>query len=118
MAVVKSVLHRNCSGSDLPPTLIPGSDENSCNYPPFDKPDASALLGFLDSSFLICYAIAMFFSGFIAERVSLRYFLSLGMLFSGFFCYAFGYAKVNDIHSLLYFMVVQGLAGIFQTTGW
>lgn len=83
-----------------------------------DGPDASALLGFLDTSFLICYAIAMFFSGMIAERVSLRYFLSLGMLFSGFFCYSFGYAKANDIHSMLYFVVVQGLAGIFQTSGW
>lgn len=83
-----------------------------------DGPDAAALLGFLDSSFLICYAIAMFFSGMIAERVSLRYFLSLGMLFSGLFCYLFGYAKTNDIHSMLYFVVVQGLAGIFQTTGW
>lgn len=60
----------------------------------------------------------MFFSGMIAERVSLRYFLSLGMLFSGFFCYAFGYAKTKDIHSMLYFVIVQGLAGIFQTTGW
>lgn len=83
-----------------------------------DGVDASALLGILDSSFLICYAIAMFFSGFIAERVSLRYFLSLGMLFSGFFCYSFGYAKTKDIHSMLYFITVQGLAGIFQTTGW
>lgn len=60
----------------------------------------------------------MFFSGMIAERVSLRYFLALGMLFSGFFCYSFGYAKTNDIHSMLYFLVIQGLAGIFQTTGW
>lgn len=60
----------------------------------------------------------MFFSGMIAERVSLRYFLSLGMLFSGFFCYSFGYAKTNDIHSMLYFVVIQGLAGIFQTSGW
>lgn len=54
----------------------------------------------------------------IAERVSLRYFLALGMLFSGFFCYLFGYAKANDIHSMFYFVVIQGLAGIFQTTGW
>lgn len=83
-----------------------------------DGPDASALLGFLDTSFLICYAIAMFFSGMIAERVSLRYFLSLGMLFSGFFCYSFGYAKTKDVHSMLYFVIVQGLAGIFQTSGW
>lgn len=120
LAVVKSVLHRNCSDIPRPPTerMVLGDDDTWCDYAPFDNEDASALLGFLDSSFLFCYAIAMFFSGFIAERVSLRYFLSLGMLFSGFFCYAFGYAKVQNIHSLWYFLIVQGLAGIFQTTGW
>lgn len=121
LAVVKSVLHKNCSDPEpgsVTDAIHFGSDDNSCNYAPFDGPDANALLGFLDSSFLICYAIAMFFSGLIAERVSLRYFLSLGMLFSGFFCYAFGFAKTKDIHSLTYFMIIQGLGGIFQTTGW
>lgn len=120
IAVVKSVLHRNCSDVPRPShrlTLL-DDDDTWCEYAPFDGEDASALLGILDSSFLFCYAIAMFFAGMIAERVSLRYFLSLGMLFSGFFCYAFGYAKANDIHSMFYFVIVQGLAGIFQTTGW
>ncbi|KAG5677445.1 hypothetical protein PVAND_007203 [Polypedilum vanderplanki] len=122
LAVVKSVLHRNCS--DVAPpiphilTLTNSNDDTWCDYAPFDGADANALLGFLDTSFLTCYAIAMFFAGFIAERVSLRYFLSLGMLLSGFFCYLFGYAKVKDIHSMVYFMIVQGLAGIAQTTGW
>lgn len=60
----------------------------------------------------------MFFSGFIAERVSLRYFLTLGMLFSGIFCYLFGLAKTYDIHSMGYFVLVQILGGIAQTTGW
>jgi Major Facilitator Superfamily len=119
IAVVKSVLHRNCSDIPRPPSLDLSKDDDTwCDYAPFDGEDASALLGFLDSSFLFCYAIAMFISGFIAERVSLRYFLSLGMLLSGFFCYTFGYAKVTDIHSMLYFVIIQGLAGIFQTTGW
>lgn len=122
IAVVKSVLHRNCT--DLGPIpsgfeLTPGTNaETWCDYPPFDKDDASKLLGVLDSAFLFSYAIAMFISGFVAERVSLRYFLSFGMLFSGFFCYMFGLAKTSDIHSFFYFFVVQALAGIFQTTGW
>lgn len=120
IAVVKSVLHRNCSdlGQQHVSRMVLGNDETWCDYAPFDGDDAPALLGFLDSSFLFSYAIAMFFAGFIAERVSLRYFLSLGMLLSGLFCYAFGYAKVRDIHSMLYFMIIQALAGIFQTTGW
>lgn len=60
----------------------------------------------------------MFGSGFVAERVSLRYFLALGMIMSGIFCYLFGVAKVMDIHSIWYFVIVQALAGLFQTTGW
>lgn len=83
-----------------------------------DGPDSAALLGTLDTSFLLCYGIAMFISGFVAERVSLRYFLTFGMLFSAIFTYLFGIAKTYDIHSMWYFVFVQALAGIFQTTGW
>lgn len=83
-----------------------------------DGSDSSALLGTLDTAFLLTYGIAMFGSGFVAERVSLRYFLTLGMLFSAIFTYMFGMAKVYDIHSFWYFVVVQALAGMFQTTGW
>ncbi|XP_058458727.1 glucose-6-phosphate exchanger SLC37A2 isoform X2 [Malaya genurostris] len=123
ISVVKSVLHRNCSDVRLPAEFIrsagePPNDSTWCDYPPFDSPDSAALFGSLDSAFLFSYAIAMFFSGFIAERVSLRYYLSLGMLFSGIFCYLFGMAKVYDIHSMAYFIFVQAMAGMFQTTGW
>ncbi|XP_019554260.2 glucose-6-phosphate exchanger SLC37A2 isoform X1 [Aedes albopictus] len=123
LSVVKSVLHRNCTGVQIPPEFIhnggePPNDSTWCDYAPFDGSDSAALLGTLDSSFLFSYAIAMFFSGFIAERVSLRYFLTFGMLFSGIFCYLFGIAKVYDIHSMMYFVFVQAMAGVFQTTGW
>lgn len=83
-----------------------------------DGPDSAALLGTLDTAFLLTYGITMFVSGFVAERVSLRYFLTFGMLFSAIFSYLFGMAKVYDIHSFAYFVTVQALAGIFQTTGW
>lgn len=85
---------------------------------PKDGPDASALLGTLDTAFLLTYGITMFVSGFVAERVSLRYFLTLGMLLSAIFTYMFGIAKTYDIHSLWYFVAVQALAGMCQTTGW
>ncbi|XP_059613995.1 glucose-6-phosphate exchanger SLC37A2 isoform X2 [Phlebotomus argentipes] len=121
ISVVKSVLHRNCSTVALPKgVLLSDAIDNStwCDYPPFDGPNASALFGTLDSAFLFCYAAAMFASGFIAERVSLRYFLTFGMLFSGIFCYLFGVAKTYGVHSMAYFVFVQAMAGIFQTTGW
>lgn len=60
----------------------------------------------------------MFVSGIVAERVNLRYFLAMGMLLSGVFSYLFGIAKTYDIHNLGYYVVVQALAGVFQTSGW
>lgn len=85
---------------------------------PSDGSDSEQLFADLDFAFLLAYAVAMFASGFIAERVSLRFFLSIGMLLSGIFCYLFGVAKTANIHSMSYFMFVQTMAGIFQTTGW
>ncbi|CAG9831094.1 unnamed protein product [Diabrotica balteata] len=117
ISVVKAVLHRNCSNLVPPDSNEPS---NWCDWAPFDgtEDSASQMLGELDSSFLFCYAIAMFVSGIIAERVNLRYFLSLGMLMSGVFSYLFGIAKTYDIHNLSYYVIAQGMAGIFQTTGW
>lgn len=58
------------------------------------------------------------FSGFVAERVNLRYFLALGMILSGIASYLFGLARILDIHSLAYFMLVQIFGGVVQTSGW
>ncbi|KAL1501753.1 hypothetical protein ABEB36_007023 [Hypothenemus hampei] len=117
ISVVKAVLHRNCSALKPP---SPNEPDNWCDWAPFDGSDslASQMLGELDSAFLFCYAVSMFISGFIAERVNLRYFLSLGMLFSGIFSYLFGIGKTYNIHSLWYYIIMQALAGIAQTTGW
>jgi sugar phosphate permease len=49
----------------------------------------------------------LFSSGFIAERVNLRYFLALGMLLSGFFTYLFGLAYSRGIHNISYFIFAQ-----------
>ncbi|XP_019847430.1 glucose-6-phosphate exchanger SLC37A2 isoform X1 [Bactrocera dorsalis] len=111
ISVVKSVLHENCTNPS-------NTTDNDCGYPPFDVPDASTLFGTLDSAFLVTYAISMFLSGIVAERVSLRYYLSLGMLFSGLFTLLFGAAKSWNIHNMWYFVLVQVLGGIVQTTGW
>lgn len=60
----------------------------------------------------------MFASGFVAERVSLRYFLAFGMIFSGVFSYLFGVARTWGVHSITYFVIIQACAGVAQTTGW
>ncbi|RMX60689.1 hypothetical protein pdam_00014539, partial [Pocillopora damicornis] len=54
----------------------------SCHgWKPFDSPDTGdELLGALDLAFLFSYAVGMFFSGFVAEHMDLRHFLTIGML--------------------------------------
>ncbi|XP_011499610.1 PREDICTED: sugar phosphate exchanger 2 isoform X2 [Ceratosolen solmsi marchali] len=120
ISVVKNVLSFNCSGISPPPDLfINDSNRDTwCDWAPFDKPNASALLGTLDSAFLFSYAAAMFLSGFLAERFNLRYFLALGMLGTGIFTYLFGIARSYNIHNLWYFIFIQGINGILQTSGW
>ncbi|XP_026734819.1 glucose-6-phosphate exchanger SLC37A2 [Trichoplusia ni] len=117
ISVVKSVLHQNCSALTPPPGTDP-SDDQWCNWAPFNTTDANALLGALDSAFLFSYAGAMFVSGMVAERVDLRYFLSFGMLASAIFCYLFGLGRTYGIHNISYYLLVQAGAGIAQTTGW
>ncbi|XP_044763771.1 glucose-6-phosphate exchanger SLC37A2 isoform X3 [Coccinella septempunctata] len=120
MSVVKAVLHRNCSELIPPPGVPIYENSTWCDWAPFNGTDANASqkLGELDSAFLFSYAISMFMSGFIAERVNLRYFLSLGMLLSGIFCYMFGMGKILNVHVLSYYLIFQIFAGIVQTSGW
>ncbi|XP_024881106.1 glucose-6-phosphate exchanger SLC37A2 isoform X2 [Temnothorax curvispinosus] len=120
ISVVKNVLSLNCSDLPVPADILVNDSNRDtwCDWAPFDTNDAPALLGMLDSAFLFAYAAAMFLSGFIAERVNLRYFLSIGMLVSGISCYLFGIAKPYNIHNLWYFVFVQVLGGVFQTSGW
>lgn len=49
----------------------------------------------------------LYFSGVVAERVDLRYFLSIGMILSGVFTMLFGLAKVWGVHTIGYFLFVQ-----------
>merc|ERR1719334_1795367 len=67
---------------------------------------------------MIFSGIFTFGSGFVAERMDLRYFLSLGMIFSGIFTFLFGFAYNAGIHSLAYFIFIQVVLGLFQASGW
>ncbi|XP_037795212.1 glucose-6-phosphate exchanger SLC37A2-like isoform X2 [Penaeus monodon] len=116
ISVVKNVLNQNCT--DLTPPVPNPNNSHWCDWKPFDKDNSATLLGMVDSSFLFAYAIGMFISGFIAERMDLRIFLSIGMIFSGIFCAMFGLGKSFNIHQLWFYIVAQILCGLMQTTGW
>ncbi|XP_054611694.1 glucose-6-phosphate exchanger SLC37A2 isoform X1 [Dunckerocampus dactyliophorus] len=118
ISIVKSELHRNCSGIIPPADFNITNNETWCSWAPFDQNNYKTLFGALDNSFLVAYAIGMFFSGIFGERLPLRYYLSFGMLMSGLFTCLFGFGFYWNIHSFGYYAFVQVMNGLMQTTGW
>uniref|UniRef100_A0A8C2ZX14 Glucose-6-phosphate exchanger SLC37A2 n=1 Tax=Cyclopterus lumpus TaxID=8103 RepID=A0A8C2ZX14_CYCLU len=118
ISIVKGELHRNCSAVVRPADLNITNNATWCDWAPFGQDNYQTLFGVLDNSFLVAYAIGMFFSGIFGERVPLRYYLSFGMVMSGLFTCLFGLGFYLNIHSLGYYAAIQVMNGLMQTTGW
>ncbi|CAO2608603.1 Glucose-6-phosphate exchanger SLC37A1 [Lemmus lemmus] len=134
ISIVKGELHKQCAAGDEAeprfngpssstrhgPThwLLNNETETDCGWAPFDKSNYQQLLGALDYSFLCAYAIGMYLSGIIGERLPIRYYLTFGMLASGAFTALFGLGYFYNIHSLGFYVVTQIINGLVQTTGW
>lgn len=66
-----------------------------------------------------CWALipdVYFFSGFVAEHMDLRHFLTVGMISSGLFTIAFGLGYVWKIHNFAYFVTVQVLVQLMSSS--
>ncbi|XP_051138228.1 putative glycerol-3-phosphate transporter 1 [Andrographis paniculata] len=87
-------------------------------WAPFKGQNGTELLGDLDVAFLFAYAMGMFFSGHMGDRMDLRIFLTTGMVGTGMFSILFGIGYWANIHVFYYYLIVQMLAGLFQSTGW
>ncbi|XP_061188985.1 glucose-6-phosphate exchanger SLC37A2-like isoform X2 [Saccostrea echinata] len=122
ISVVKSVLNRNCSVSldheDVFNISSHGNNTKWCDWKPFDKDNANSLLGSLDLAYLFAYAVGMFLSGHIAERMNLRIFLSMGMIGSGIMTAMFGMGYFWNIHTIAFYIGVQVIGGLLQSSGW
>uniref|UniRef100_A0A8C4VJ58 Solute carrier family 37 member 1 n=1 Tax=Gopherus evgoodei TaxID=1825980 RepID=A0A8C4VJ58_9SAUR len=130
ISIVKGELHKHCA----PPNEVELSsykeyaiqiqpvkklsNESQCGWEPFDKNNYKQLLGALDYSFLCAYAVGMYLSGIIGERLPIRYYLTVGMLASGLFTAMFGLGYFYNIHNLWFYMIAQIANGLVQTTGW
>uniref|UniRef100_A0A673XWF6 Solute carrier family 37 member 1 n=1 Tax=Salmo trutta TaxID=8032 RepID=A0A673XWF6_SALTR len=123
ISIVKSELHKNCSALNELSTASSSQLSNlhtaaECSWKPFDKSNYKQLLGAMDYSFLCAYAVGMFLSGIIGERLPIRLYLTFGMLMSGLFTCLFGLGYIYNIHSLGFYIFVQVANGLVQTTGW
>ncbi|XP_062258574.1 glucose-6-phosphate exchanger SLC37A1 isoform X3 [Platichthys flesus] len=148
ISIIKSELHKNCSSVSEISTASSSSQQASlpskhndmdCSWKPFDKSNYKQLLGAMDYSFLCAYAVGMYLSGIIGERLPIRLYLTVGMLASGLFTCLFGLGYVYNIHSLGFYICIQACCccaenlqlrcacvkdklrvanGLVQTTGW
>ncbi|XP_076730802.1 glucose-6-phosphate exchanger SLC37A1 isoform X1 [Maylandia zebra] len=128
ISIVKSELHKNCSAvseaaiiassSSQQPSLLSLHTDVDCSWKPFDKSNYKQLLGAMDYSFLCAYAIGMYLSGIIGERLPIRLYLTVGMLASGVFTCLFGLGYIYNIHNLSFYIFVQVANGLVQTAGW
>ncbi|XP_076011290.1 glucose-6-phosphate exchanger SLC37A1 isoform X2 [Genypterus blacodes] len=142
ISIVKSELHRNCSsvselataaaaaaaaavmaagsggGGIRQPSPPPPHTDMDCSWKPFDKSNYKQLLGAMDYSFLCAYAVGMYLSGIIGERLPIRLYLTVGMVTSGLFTCLFGLGYIYNVHNLGFYVFVQVANGLVQTTGW
>ncbi|KAB0374087.1 hypothetical protein FD755_014343 [Muntiacus reevesi] len=102
---------------DAPAHQLPDNGTD-CGWAPFDEDNYQQLLGALDYSFLCAYAVGMYLSGIIGERLPIRYYLTFGMLASGAFTALFGVGYFYNIHSFGFYVITQIINGLVQTTGW
>ncbi|OAY80146.1 putative glycerol-3-phosphate transporter 1 [Ananas comosus] len=99
-------------------TTLFGSKRVRRGWAPFDGSDGTAMLGEIDVAFLAVYSFGMYFAGHLGDRIDLRILLTIGMLGTGVFTSLFGVGYWLDVHSFVYFLVIQMVAGMFQSTGW
>lgn len=107
----RSFFLRRVNGEQRKPMLQNG-------WAPFDGSDGTELLGQIDLAFLSVYAFGMYFAGHLGDRVDLRILLTVGMVGTGLFTTLFGVGYWLNIHDFSYYLVIQMLAGLFQSTGW
>ncbi|KXA93678.1 hypothetical protein AKJ65_06105 [candidate division MSBL1 archaeon SCGC-AAA259E19] len=70
-------------------------------------------MGGVLSSFLLIYCLGQFFSGRLGDKFGARRLVSLGILGSALLNLLFGFSK-----GFIIMLVIWGLNGLFQSTGW
>lgn len=70
-------------------------------------------LGLLSTVLYATYGISKFISGILADRANPRYFMAIGLMFTGIANILFGFSS-----SLFWFVIFCGLNGWFQGWGW
>ncbi|XP_011850847.1 PREDICTED: sugar phosphate exchanger 3 isoform X4 [Mandrillus leucophaeus] len=86
-------------------------------FPSAEK--ATLFLGTLDTIFLFSYAVGLFISGIVGDRLNLRWVLSFGMCSSAFVVFVFGtLTEWLRFYNKWLYCCLWIVNGLLQSTGW
>lgn len=91
---------------------------NSSNLFP-NAQKATLFLGTLDTIFLFSYAVGLFISGIIGDRLNMRWVLSFGMCSSAIVVFVFGtVTEWLHFYNKWFYSCLWIVNGLLQSTGW
>ncbi|XP_060052671.1 sugar phosphate exchanger 3 isoform X2 [Erinaceus europaeus] len=91
----------------------------SSNYLFPSAEEATLFLGTLDTIFLFSYAVGLFISGIVGDRLNLRWVLSFGMCSSAVVVFVFGtLTEWLRLYSTALYCCLWIANGLLQSTGW
>ncbi|KAJ7329101.1 hypothetical protein JRQ81_015275 [Phrynocephalus forsythii] len=86
-------------------------------FPSIDE--ATFFLGTLDTIFLFSYAVGLFISGIVGDRLDMRYVLSFGMCSSALVVFVFGtLTEWLHFYNKWFYCTMWIVNGLLQSTGW
>ncbi|CAB3397823.1 unnamed protein product [Caenorhabditis bovis] len=93
---------------------------NSTHRPLFNnEADAKHFLGSLDAIFMAAYAVALFFWGWLGDRLNPKIVVAAGMFGSSIFLTLFGtLPKWLNFYSTFYYVIIYICFGLVQACGW
>uniref|UniRef100_A0A8C5PW68 Sugar phosphate exchanger 3 n=1 Tax=Leptobrachium leishanense TaxID=445787 RepID=A0A8C5PW68_9ANUR len=84
-----------------------------------DIHSATIFLGLLDTIFLFSYAVGLFISGIIGDRLNMRLVLTFGMCSSAVTMFVFGtVTEWLHFYNKIFYCLVWIFNGLLQSTGW
>ncbi|XP_075414851.1 sugar phosphate exchanger 3 [Tenrec ecaudatus] len=84
-----------------------------------DAEGATLFLGTLDTIFLFSYAVGLFISGIVGDRLNLRCVLSFGMCSSALVVFVFGtVTEWLHFYNKWFYCALWVINGLLQSTGW
>ncbi|KAM9312762.1 sugar phosphate exchanger 3 [Gastrophryne carolinensis] len=84
-----------------------------------DAQSATIFLGLLDTIFLFSYAVGLFISGIIGDRLNMRYVLTFGMCSSAITMFVFGtVTEWLHFYNKVFYCFMWVINGLLQSTGW